>query len=180
MKNLVNIPKFEQYKQLVFSTSDIVNEIIKNEGPIHHDLLIKRIFEAFYYKWHYSKKITSRIKKEIEEIFLNNETFINKYMKDGNFYYLQNSNFCRQNDKEIRKIKYISDIEIKDDIKEIIRMCEYVNKDGIFSMLNELLDFSSLTKENRERYEKCLKSLLDHNQIIKCNNSEYFRLSKKS
>ena len=53
MKNLVNIPKFEQYKQLVFSTSDIVNEIIKNEGPIHHDLLIKRIFEAFYYKWHY-------------------------------------------------------------------------------------------------------------------------------
>ena len=101
-------------------------------------------------------------------------------MRDDNFYYLQNSNFCRQNDKEIRKIKYISDIEIKDDIKEIIRMCEYVNKDGIFSMLNELLDFSSLTKENRERYEKCWKSLIDHHQIIKCNNSEYFRLSKKA
>ena len=46
-------------------------------------------FEGFggFWAWQ-DEELQSKI-KEIEEIFLNNENFINKYMKDGNFYYLQ-------------------------------------------------------------------------------------------
>lgn len=150
---------FEFHEISFDSIKDCFLRIIGIEGPIHEDLLFKRITELAGVN-----RVGSRIHKQLDFTL-----YRMKNRKDvehkGPFVWEQSSDLSQVRNREkfpaqLKKIKYIYSLEIEAAIKAAIQGTFGINIDAIPPLAAELLGFSSTSKEIRETIHSATISLL--------------------
>jgi hypothetical protein len=144
-QNILPVEEFNKIR----NRQKAANEIIEAEGPIHWELLQKRIKEHFGIK-----RMTENVQDKMEELFDSIEM-------TGDFYYPKKykSDLIRV-PAGVRKFHQISDIELKNAMQMIISNSVSVDKDELFLRTVQLFGFPSRRKQYVERLIELLNELL--------------------
>ena len=147
--------------------------IIDKLAPVENERLL-RLLLPLYYK----KRLTENMRNIIEDDIERIRPRMNIYKTSG--FILTEKNLSsisfRKADclnENNRGIKEIYEEEISSGITQILSVSKSISKDYLYSELNILLDFSILTKEIRETYDKAVNYLVSRN-IVKEDKSTLF------
>ncbi|MCP4760137.1 MAG: DUF4011 domain-containing protein [archaeon] len=133
-------------------------EILKIEGPIKRDLLEKRIKAYFGLK-----SMTKDNKQKMEEI-LDINPHINDFYEPPKV----EKNLVRIEmikNKDPRKFDQVSDLELKNAMKLMIKESLSIEKDELFLRTLQLFGFTSRRKEYLPRLKEILDEILDNQYI---------------
>ncbi len=127
-----------------------MKEIIETEGPIHWELLQKRIKDYFGLK-----RITENIKDKMEDLFDSMEMV-------GEFFYPKkyDTNLVRI-PAGVRKFHQISDLELNNAMQLIISNSVSVDRDELFLRTVQLFGFPSRRKQYVERMTEVLDEMMN-------------------
>ena len=131
-----------------------VKEIIGVEGPIHWELLQKRLKDYFGIK-----RMTENIRDKMEDLFDSMDMV-------GDFFYPKkyDKNLVRI-PSGVRKFHQISDLELKNAMQMIISNSVSVDKDELFLRTVQLFGFPARRKQYVERMVELLNETLNKAEI---------------
>jgi hypothetical protein len=131
-----------------------VKDIISIEGPIHWELLQKRIKDYFGIK-----RMTENIRDKMEDLFDSMDMI-------GDFFYPKkyDKNLVRI-PSSVRKFHQISDLEIKNAMQMIISNSVSVDKDELFLRTVQLFGFPARRKQYVERMNELLNEILNKAEV---------------
>ncbi len=139
----------------------VIYSIIENEGPIHLDVILKRLT-----KFLNTQKVTSRVLKEFEsELEYNPDVIL--FEMDG--YYSLSNNFSpkfriKGEESTNREIKYIPKEELKDAILTLIKYKGGMSKDLLYQVITKLIDVN-LNSSAIMVLDEVFNSLIESNLI---------------
>ena len=151
----------------------IIYSIIETFGPIHIDLILKKMTRFLN-----AQKVTTKTMKEFEsELQYNPDTVL---FEENNYYCLDNNfkvSFRYQGDKsDKREIKYINDYELKDAIIKIIKYKGGISKDTLYRIITKLVN-SSLNSASIRILDNVFNSLINDNIIELDKTNNKYKLS---
>jgi len=151
-----------------FRFDNIIYELVKTEAPITEELLLRETVECFG-----NKKVTSVVRRDFTYA-IKGHPEITK-IKD---YYVIDRNqeiemrIPRENDQP-RDIMFIPNVELSNGIYKIIKFNIGINKDGLFRTIANLLGFTRIGENIRNKLETSLGTLINLGKI-KDDNGEFF------
>ena len=137
-----------------------VKEIIKIEGPLSEEYLLKRIPQYFG-----REKVTKVVVREYVYKMLRCEA-IGIVRKDDFLYLKGQKDFKMHVPGDRRDIKYISIEELADGLYTLIRQNIVVSKSDVYRTLSNLLGYKRTTKAMSERYENALIALFEQGKVV--------------
>lgn len=151
----------------------IIFDIIDTFGPIHLDLILKKMA-----KFLNVQKVTSKLVKEFENELLYNPDTV---LFEENNYYCVDNNFkvafrYEGNKSDKRDIKYINDYELKDAIIKIIKYKGGISKDTLYRVITKLVN-SSLNSASIRVLDNVFNSLINDNIIELDKTNNKYKLS---
>ncbi|MDR0831296.1 MAG: DUF4011 domain-containing protein [Bacillales bacterium] len=152
-------------KQFPHPASALI-KIIREEQPILHEVLLSKIPPIFN-----KEKVTSEVKDSLT-YYLNKQSKIIKKEYGNEVYYVVDNKEIELR-LEGRTIQTIPLIEIVAGIKKIIELNGGINKEGIFKVLTQLLEFGHIGSTILNKLEYALELLEGQGDIYQ-ENGHYF------
>ena len=141
-------------------------EVIRSEGPIHYEILSKRVREYFG-----MTSISGKLKEKWEDCLDELLDMFPSSIKDEDLFYYPkklDKNLIRielEKNKDPRKFDHISGFEIKNAMELIITKALSIEKNELFSRTMQVFGFKSARKEYHNRMTELLNLILDEGEI---------------
>lgn len=145
----------------------IIFNLVKTEGPITEELLLKRTLHYFG-----NEKITSVVKEKFKYAMSKHP----EIKKINDYYMVENQSFEMRIPKDTdipRDIMLIPTIELECGIYKVIELNVGITKDGLFKTIANLLGFTRVGDNIRLKLEQALSNQLSLGKIRQ-ENEEYF------
>ena len=136
---LIDFEKFNIQYLKEHNMFKIIYEIIETFGPIHLDIILRKMA-----KFLNVQKVTSKLVKEFENELLYNPDIV--LFEENDYFCVDNNfkvSFRYEGDKsDKRDIKYINDYELKDAMIKIIKYKGGILKDTLYRVITKLVNSS--------------------------------------
>ena len=142
------------FKKPIDDVSNSINEIIKIEGPIHIDEVIKRVKDACHIK-----RAGANMKKQVNRAVKNSEDGGN-IIKIDNFLYDSSVNDVVIRRRKKPKIDLISDEEIAKNIKTTLQHRKVLSTNLLIREVSRNFGFKSTSRKTSAKINSVLDSLI--------------------
>ncbi len=133
----------------------ITREIVNKEGPIHRDLLVKRLLAVFTIP-----KRIPRITKILDETLPPDQEFFYPPEWDDTLVRI-----CANTKEDPRKFAQISDLEIKACMFHLLKHAVRLNRKDLYLQVVKVFGFSNVQEGYLVQLDRVLKDLSDANKI---------------
>lgn len=155
--------KISDYKDLprdpygYIKITDFVTELVKNEYPLHYELLCQKVAPIFG-----NEKATSKIRREVDATLNNLGKII--YRKRDFFYPSKGAEIIVRT-PNIRNIKHIAIEEIAEAMIKILAHSYGINQEGLFTITRTVYGFGSSGKNIKIALSEAFDLLINSGRI---------------
>ena len=147
------------YKQSIENVSSSINEIVKVEGPIHVDEVVKRVKDSCNIK-----RAGSKMKKQVNLAIKESENE-GSIIKIGDFLYDSSNNNVAIRRRNKPNIDLISDEEIAKNVETVLTHKQNLQTNRLIKEVSRNFGFKSTSRKTSIKIKRVLDSMIADNTI---------------
>ena len=148
------LPK-DRYGNLILSSC--IEEVIRNEYPIHYDMLCQRVAGVLG-----NEKATVRVRREVDSAL----NYVHNYVQKGDFFFLKGYKTIPARVPNKRDIQYIHEEELSSAMLTILRSLVGPTRKALIDETARVYGFSRTGPQISQAMNGALESLLKRKEII--------------
>ncbi len=154
---LTNYNNFPRDSYGYIKLTDFVTELVKNQYPLHFELLCQIVAPIFG-----NEKATSKIQREVDAALYN---LRKKIYRKGDFLYPSKDAEIIVKTPNIRNIKHIAVEEIAEAMIKILAHCYGISQEGLFTITRTVYGFGSSGKKIKITLNEAYELLINSDRI---------------
>ncbi len=161
----LKIPAQARGKQLhevpVDRLASVLAEVVKTEGPIHRDEIVRRVTDLWGLK-RTGKRIARAVDAALDHVVQSGHvTLDGDFALDGKCREIRVRNRSRVESSTLRRVEYLPGIEIREALSRVIAEHHGISPEDAIGEAAKMLGITRKTAAFRERTEQQLQHLLD-------------------